>query len=114
MELSTTEPSGQLVVACFLIQEGADTTAKNNKGQTPLDLCSPEMAVIAAAFSQKSTRLRFCAVVFCWYSPDGYPMVCRSGFRGSLHPSAPKEPPSHKKNSLDNTDNQSLATVSVH
>lgn len=71
MEMSSTDPSGQLVVACFLIQEGCDVTTKNRNGQTPLDLCSPEMAVIAAAFSQRSTRLnnlfsRFSLVFTGW------------------------------------------------
>lgn len=115
MEMSSTDPSGQLVVACFLIQEGADITTKNRNGQTPLDLCSPEMAVIAAAFSQRSTRLNnlFSRVFFGIYWLITQWHDCRSGFRGSLHPFAPKETPSHEKNSLDNTDNHRPATVSA-
>ena len=49
----TDEVSGQLVVACFLIREGAEVTALDNNGQTPLDACSPEMAVTVSAFSEK-------------------------------------------------------------
>ena len=49
----TGEVSGQLVVACFLIREGADITSVNSNGQTPLDACSPAMAVIVSEFSQK-------------------------------------------------------------
>lgn len=49
----TDEVSGQLVVACFLVREGADITAKNGNDQTPLDACSPEMAVIVSTFADK-------------------------------------------------------------
>ena len=52
----TDEVSGQLVVACFLIREGADTTDKNRQGQTPLDVCSPEMAVLLSAFAERYAK----------------------------------------------------------
>lgn len=49
----TDEVTGQLVVACFLIREGADATIQNNIDATPLDTCSPEMAVIVSTFASK-------------------------------------------------------------
>ena len=49
----TTNMTGQLVVACFLVREGADITARNSLGQTPLDACSPAMAVTVSDFASK-------------------------------------------------------------
>ena len=43
--------TGQLVVVCFLVREGADITALNDSEQTPLDACSPEMAVVVSTFA---------------------------------------------------------------
>jgi E3 ubiquitin-protein ligase mind-bomb len=84
----TGEVSGQLVVACFLIREGADITSVNSNGQTPLDACSPAMAVIVSEFSQK-------------YAGSGK-------YRGSLR--APQQTVS-THSSGDNTDNQTKEEV---
>ena len=53
LEMSEGEPSGQLVVACFLLREGADIAVIAGNGQTPLDGCSPEIAVTASEFAEK-------------------------------------------------------------
>ena len=49
----TDDITGQLVVACFLIREGADHTVLNSSGQSPLEACSPEVAVIVSTFAGK-------------------------------------------------------------
>ena len=47
------ELSGQVVVACLLVREGADVSVISGSGDTPLDTCSPEIAVIVSEFSKK-------------------------------------------------------------
>ena len=53
LEMMGGEMPGQVVVACFLIREGADTSATSDSGQTPLDACSPEIAVTVSEFAKK-------------------------------------------------------------
>jgi ankyrin repeat protein len=47
------EVSGQLVVACFLVREEADLRLHSSDGESPLDSCSPEMAVTVSSFAEK-------------------------------------------------------------
>lgn len=77
----TDEVTGQLVVACFLIREGADATIQNMNDATPLDACSPEMAVTVSTFASK-------------YAGTG-------GYRGSL-----RTPQQAIQSLEDHTDNQ--------
>ena len=48
--LTSGEVSGHVIVACFLIREGADVRAV---GETALDSCDPEVAVILSTFAGK-------------------------------------------------------------
>ena len=48
--LTSGEVSGHVIVACFLIREGADVRAV---GETALDSCDPEVAVILSTFADK-------------------------------------------------------------
>ena len=38
------------VMACFLVQEGADLYIPNKKGNTPLLICSPDIATLVTRF----------------------------------------------------------------
>ena len=49
--------TSRTVLACFLLQNGADIFTKNNKGSTPLHrLPIDEAAVVAAFFEQLKVR----------------------------------------------------------
>lgn len=63
----TDEVTGQLVVACFLVREGASISTLNGIGQTPLDICSPEIAVIISTFAGKHAG--YCTLIHahCMY-----------------------------------------------
>ena len=46
--------SGRAVVACFLVQEGADASICNGEGNTPLQKCTPDIAdYVMAAEKEK-------------------------------------------------------------
>ena len=51
--LTSGEVSGHVIVACFLIREGADVSAVAGNGETALDSCDPEVAVILSTFAGK-------------------------------------------------------------
>ncbi len=38
------------VMACFLVQEGAGLYLQNHKGNTPLLICSPDVAALVTKF----------------------------------------------------------------
>ena len=42
---------GGATVACFLVQEGANMYVQNQKGHTPLQLCSPDIAALVTTFA---------------------------------------------------------------
>lgn len=46
----------RVVVACFLIQEGADVHAKNKKGVSPLEACPSAISEVVADFAKENTR----------------------------------------------------------
>ncbi len=51
--------SAQVVVACFLVQEGANLHARNHMGVTPLQgECPPEAAAIVAEFASSNARYK--------------------------------------------------------
>ena len=54
-DMSSGELSGQVVVACLLVREGADVSFMSGRGETPMDSCSPETAVIVSEFAKKYT-----------------------------------------------------------
>ena len=43
-------------IVCFLVQEGASIDIQNNKGQTPLQLCTPAMAAVITTLAERSVR----------------------------------------------------------
>ena len=44
------DPHASAVVACFLLQEGANILLQNNIGATPIEVCSPEVATVVMTF----------------------------------------------------------------
>ena len=42
------------VMACFLVQEGADVNIRNRAAHTPIQLCSSEMSTLMINFVNKS------------------------------------------------------------
>ena len=50
--------SAEAVVACFLIQEGANLHLRNIRGQTPLESCTnPVLATVLSDFAGKNAGL---------------------------------------------------------
>lgn len=45
----------QAAVACFLVQEGADLYIHNNKGLTPLTICSANIVTIVTKYVDQQT-----------------------------------------------------------
>ena len=60
-----------IVVACMLVQEGADPHIKNLIGQNPLQKCPPDLASVVRMFAQERGSvsvlelLVFCAQSLC-------------------------------------------------
>jgi len=45
-----------VVVACFLIEKGADIYSKNKRGQTPFQLCPPLTLELLSTFATRYAR----------------------------------------------------------
>ena len=46
------------VIACFLVQEGAELYMQNHKGNTPLLICSPDVAALVTKFVDENKEER--------------------------------------------------------
>ena len=46
-------PLTTATVACFLIQEGADSSLHNHQGLLPTEVCSPVVAAMVMTFSDE-------------------------------------------------------------
>ena len=51
--MTSREVTSQMIVVCFLIREGGDVRAVSNSGQTALDSCAPDLAVVISGFAEK-------------------------------------------------------------
>ena len=49
---------GHMILACFLVQEGADIHIKNKRGHSPMYLCPPDMQTLMLNFVNKSRYSR--------------------------------------------------------
>ena len=59
-----------VVVACMLVQEGADLHLKNKMGQSPLQRCTSDLAAVVKAFAQKHGSV--CAVLTSYNTPIAF------------------------------------------
>ena len=54
MRKGDTPIDNHFVMACFLVQEGADVNIRNRVAHTPIQLCSSEMSMLMMNFVNKS------------------------------------------------------------
>ena len=57
------------VMACFLVQEGADVNIRNRAAHTPIQLCSSEMSTLMINFVNKNRWANFGMSQSCIFVP---------------------------------------------